>query len=82
MIRAALLLVAATGLAGCFGGKPPTCDKPREYQQSRSIAPLSVPEGLDTPDRNTTFTIPPATTPDDAVPPGTCLDQPPDYFGR
>jgi len=77
----AAVMVAAT-LAGCFGNRDVSCAKPREYQASRSIAPLQVPQGLDTPDPSTELKIPETTQSADASDAPGCLEQPPDYFGR
>jgi hypothetical protein len=86
VIRAAVragaaFLISITVLAGCFGRSENACVKPREYQASRSVEPLQVPEELDQPPAQAVEIPPP--------PPGAsgersqkCLDEPPDYFGR
>jgi len=77
----ATALVIAALLTGCFGRSENACVKPSEYQASRSVEPLQVPEDLDAPPGQG-VEIPP-------LPPGApaererrCLDEPPDYFGR
>ncbi len=84
-LRAISVMLLCGGLMGCFGSKEGVCAKPREYQASRSVQSLEVPEDLDAPP-NMGLEIP-------QVPPGEddeaqanqaqkCLDDPPDYFGR
>ncbi|MDJ0928364.1 MAG: hypothetical protein QNJ73_12035 [Gammaproteobacteria bacterium] len=79
----ALTLVAA--LSACGGDKKTAadiCDKPQEYQASRSVDDLSIPKDLDEPDRSGALVIPDehkAGVYPDGRP---CLERPPDYFGR
>jgi len=71
-------------LCGCAGGgSKRACSKPQEYQASESTASLTVPGGLDEPDRSGELVIPELRDenggPGDDQP---CLEQPPDYFDR
>ena len=79
------LAVAAlvSGLSGCFASGQPSCDKQQEYQESKGIEPLQVPDGLDEPDRSAGLSIP-ERSPDarDREKGAPCLQSPPDYFGR
>jgi uncharacterized lipoprotein len=88
------LILAACVLAGCFSSKDPNkgCDDVSEYQASRSVPGIVVPEGLSAPSHSSTFVVPPAgatTAGGDA--PGAasasqawaaCLPRPPDFFRR
>ena len=84
MRRNALTLIPFAGilLAGCFfGGGTQRCHKPQEYQSSRSIEPIDIPEGLNAPDESTKLVIPPGDLQRQPVPKGEpCLEKPPDYF--
>ena len=78
-------LTLALALSGCGGNKKTAediCDKPQEYQTSRSTEGLRIPDNLDEPDRSTALVIPDehkAGVYPDGRP---CLERPPDYFGR
>jgi uncharacterized lipoprotein len=80
--RIGLFLAAAALLSGChlFSRITPDCHTKQEYQRSAQVAPLKVPEGLDSPNTQGALVIP---TVDVAAPPpgpsDTCLDQPPRY---
>jgi len=78
-----LVVVLVCGLSGCFFGGRAACEKPKEYQDSDSIEPLRVPDGLDQPDRSAGLVIP-ELSPDaeKREQDGPCLEEPPDYFGR
>ena len=78
-----VVILCAIWLGGCFSsGKSTACYKPQEFQSSRDVEALQVPNDLDPPRREGILLIaegPRATQP---VPDGQpCLDQPPDYFG-
>ena len=81
--RSGLWLAVACLIGGCgmFGGGPSDCSKPQAYQESVSIDPVKVPEGLTEPDSTGTMAIP-ARSADSPVQPeeGPCLDAPPPYF--
>jgi uncharacterized lipoprotein len=80
--RVLILIVAATLTSGChlFGKLTPDCHTPQEYQRAGQVAPLKVPEGLDTPNTQGALVIPKV---DLAPPPpgrrDACLDVPPRY---
>ena len=83
MKRLALLLVpiAAMLLSGCFFGRSQSCNKPQEYQSSKSVKTIEVPAGLDTPEEPNKLVIPPGEMQTQPIPKGEpCLDEPPDYF--
>ena len=79
------VLTLAIALSACGGNKKTAsdiCDKPQEYQASRSADTLTIPENLDAPDRSGALVIPDehkAGVYPDGRP---CLERPPDYFGR
>lgn len=79
---AASLIAAAPLMDGCrlVHGFEPDCHKPQEYQRAVQVAPLKVPEGLDSPNTQGALVIP---TVGLALPPpgprDTCLDAPPRY---
>jgi uncharacterized lipoprotein len=83
-------ILAACALAGCFSSKDPNkgCDEVSEYQASRSVPGIVVPEGLSAPSHSSTFVVPPAGA--DAAgaaapapqPWAACLQRPPDFFRR
>ncbi len=80
-----VLLVMTSGLSGClFGGNKDQviCDEPREYQQSESTAPLTVPTGLDEPEREERLEIPGDESETEYPDGRPCLERPPDFFGR
>ena len=76
------LLITVAALAGCNRGyKPKACEKPKEYHEQRSIAPLEVPEDLDAPDPDASVQIPEVPGLEEGqAPRGPCLEEPPDYF--
>lgn len=73
---------AATLLGGCHivSRLNPDCHIKQEYQRASEVAPLKVPDGLDSPNTQGALVIPkvelapPAPGPKDA-----CLDLPPRY---
>jgi len=83
IVPAAAACIAATVfLSGChiFHGFEPDCHKPQEYQRAVQVAPLKVPEGLDSPNTQGALVIP--TVGLALPPPGrheACLDTPPRY---
>jgi uncharacterized lipoprotein len=80
--RVLILIAAATLTGGChlFGKLTPDCHTPQEYQRAGQVAPLKVPEGLETPNTQGALVIPKV---DLAPPPpgrrDACLDVPPRY---
>lgn len=75
-----VVTVLALALSGCkvFGGG--SCNKPREYTNSESVAPLKVPEGLDMPNTGSALRVPELDTPEQPRGPNDpCLDEPPRY---
>lgn len=84
LFRAALLgLLSVVALTGCFSSSPDkSCAKPKEYQRSTSLPELKIPEGLDTPERSSTMTVPPAPPAGEGGVVSDCLDRPPEYFRK
>jgi uncharacterized lipoprotein len=81
--RIIVFIGAATLLCGCHSISKrlnPDCHVKQEYQQARQVALLKVPEGLDSPNTQSSLVIP---TVELAPPPpraqDTCLDVPPRY---
>jgi uncharacterized lipoprotein len=80
-------IMAWIGAAALLGGchmisrrLDPDCHVRQEYQSARQVAPLTVPEGLDSPNTSTSLVIP--TVELSPPPPGakdTCMDVPPRY---
>jgi uncharacterized lipoprotein len=80
--RFLLLALALLALAGCNRtGKPSACEKPKEYHEQASIAPVDVPDDLDAPNPDDSVRIPDLPGLEDGpARPGPCLEEPPDYF--
>ena len=88
------VILAAFALAGCFSSKDPNegCDDVSEYQSSRSVPGIVVPEALSVPSRSSAFVVPPAGAEaaggdapgaSPAAQPGAaCLPRPPDFFRK
>jgi uncharacterized lipoprotein len=77
-----LALVAIAGIFTACASEP-VCDYDEEpYMAAASVAPLRAPEGLTTPDRSASLTIPapPPGAPAKPSGKGRCLDRPPSYF--
>ena len=80
--RIFMLIAAAALMSGChlFSKLTPDCHAPQEYQHAGQVAPLKVPEGLDSPNTQGTLVIPAVAL---ALPPpgpkDPCLDVPPHY---
>jgi uncharacterized lipoprotein len=80
--RIIIFLGSAALLCGCHIVRRlnPDCHVKQEYQRAAQVAPLKVPEGLDSPNTQGALVIPtvelapPAPGPKDA-----CLDLPPRY---
>ena len=80
--RIIVFTAAAALLSGCHivSRLNPDCHTRQEYQSASQVAPLKVPEGLDTPNTQGALVIPtvelapPAPGPKDS-----CLDLPPRY---
>ena len=84
IIRLATILALSLSLTACFfGGREKKCSKPQEYQASRSVKGIEVPEDLDKPDRRTPLNIPPPASGETEKPPADvpCLEEPPSYSG-
>ncbi len=82
--RLFVLGAAATLLSGCYNRiisrLNPDCHTRQEYQQALQVAPLKVPDGLDSPNIQGALVIP--TVEISPPPPGpkdACLDLPPRY---
>jgi uncharacterized lipoprotein len=80
MTHAALLALAGLLVAGCASRGEPRCDQVREYQSAGSIAPLTVPRDLASPERPGRLVIPEVPPPPPDAPLPGCLDRPPDFF--
>jgi uncharacterized lipoprotein len=80
--RIFMLIAAAALMSGChiFSKLTPDCHAPQEYQRAGQVAPLKVPEGLESPNTQGALVIPTVAL---ALPPpgskDTCLDVPPRY---
>lgn len=80
--RVFVLIAAAALMSGChlFSKLTPDCHTRQEYERAGEVAPLKVPEGLDSPNTQGALAIPnvglvlPPPGPKDA-----CLDLPPRY---
>jgi uncharacterized lipoprotein len=77
----AMAVIALLTVAGCHSLHERSCHKPGSYLGAKSVAPLVIPPGLDTPDRTNALRIPELNTP---VPPPRagrepCLDEPPPF---
>ncbi len=76
-----LVLITVPLLSGCFFGGSQSCNKAQEYQSSKSVKPLEVPAGLESPQEPNKLVIPPGEKQTQPRPKGEpCLDEPPDYF--
>jgi uncharacterized lipoprotein len=80
-MAAVIALLSVSGCHMMHAMHERSCHKPQPYQSSKSVAPLVIPPGLDTPDRTNTLRIPELNTP--APPARTakqpCLDEPPPF---
>jgi uncharacterized lipoprotein len=82
-VRIIVFIGSATLLCGCHAFSKrlnPDCHVRQEYQLARQVAPLTVPEGLDSPNTQGALAIP--TVELAPPPPGAhdaCLDVPPRY---
>jgi uncharacterized lipoprotein len=77
----ALFMAAIVLAAGCSLFRPQAnCQKPQDYEASKSIPRLHVPPGMDAPDTRDALVIPEVTAPE-APRTGGCLDEPPSYRG-
>ncbi len=76
-----LLLLA---LAGCRLLGANSCHAPQPYMSAKTVAPLKIPPGLDSPDTSNALRIPALNEP--APPPRKgkepCLDEPPPFKVR
>ena len=81
-MRLLTVLLLSCLLAGCFfGGRSKKCNKPQEYQESRSVGGIEVPDDLDRP-RRAPMEIPPVSGDTNQRPPSApCLEEPPSYSG-
>ena len=84
-IAVAFLVAVLCATSGCnpFRRKSAdlVCKGPEGYAEARSVAPLQIPPGLESPDTRNALRIPDLNTPE--PPPRTqaqgCLDEPPPY---
>jgi uncharacterized lipoprotein len=81
MIRIGAGLLALLALGGCKLFKGASCHEPQAYETARSVPPLQVPAGLESPATKSALKIPDLKTPErkrGATEP--CLDEPPSYY--
>lgn len=82
-------VLCACLLTGCFGGAGLGCGDTSRYANSRSAAPLRVPDDLSLPDESDSLSVPPpprgeaakaqdASADDDRH----CLEMPPDFSNK
>jgi len=82
MTRLLLLLPGLVLIGGCHVRTllEPDCHRPQEYQRAAQVAPLKVPEGLDSPNVSGARVIPEvAVTPPPVSAKDACLDAPPRF---
>jgi uncharacterized lipoprotein len=83
LVRTSVLVAGMALLCGChFVSKRlnPDCHSKQEYQHARQLAPLKVPQGLDTPNTQGALAIPNVDlAPPPPGPKDACLDSPPHY---
>jgi len=82
--RFVVISASATLLSGCFSHivsrLNPDCHTRQEYERAAEVAPLKVPDGLDTPNTQGALVIPTVgITPPPPGPKDACLDLPPKY---
>ena len=81
--RIALSLAATSLLCGChhiMSRLNPDCHAKQEYQHAAQVAPLKVPEGLDSPNTQGALVIPTVElAPPPPGPKDACQDLPPKY---
>jgi uncharacterized lipoprotein len=80
--RVLLLVAAAALMCGChlFSKLTPDCHTPQDYQRAGQVAPLKVPEGLNSPNTQGALVIPAVMlAPPPPGPKDACLDVPPRY---
>jgi uncharacterized lipoprotein len=86
VLKLGLTFAAVVALAGChpiraLKSRELSCHVKQPYMAATSIAPLKIPQGLDTPDTTNALHIPPLNEP--APPPRKgrepCLDSPPQF---
>ena len=81
--RIPVFLAAATLLGGCshiVSRLNPDCHTRQEYQHATQVAPLKVPDGLDSPNTQGALVIPAVEySPPPPGPKDACLDLPPKY---
>jgi uncharacterized lipoprotein len=80
----ALAPILAASVAACSSwsnGNP--CESKEEYQDSQSVAPISVPAGLDHPDPTARLDVPNEPKPAEPLSQSAgCLELPPNYFDK
>src|SRR5262245_46040834 len=81
--RGRVLGVAVVALvaAGCHSMRAKSCHNPQPYMDAKSVAPLQIPPGLDSPDTTNALRIPRLAEPERPARKGKdpCLDEPPPY---
>lgn len=84
MCRLLWLMPLLLALDGCRTLRANSCHAPQPYASARSVAPLKIPAGLDSPDTTSALRIPALAEP--APPPRKgkepCLDEPPPFKVR
>jgi uncharacterized lipoprotein len=83
LVRTMVFLGGATLLSGCHyisARLNPDCHQKQEYQHSREVAALKVPDGMDNPNTKDSLVIPTVElAPPPPGPHDACFDQPPHY---
>jgi uncharacterized lipoprotein len=76
-----LLLVLLLEAGGCRSLRNRQCHGPQPYQKATSVAPLTIPPGLDAPDTTNALRLPQLKEPAPPARTGKqpCLDQPPPF---
>jgi uncharacterized lipoprotein len=86
MLKLGLVLAVSLTVAGChpiraLKARAYSCHNTQAYMAARSVAPLTIPTGLDVPDSTNALKVPDLKEP--APPPRKghepCLDEPPQY---
>jgi uncharacterized lipoprotein len=81
-VRIIVFCASAAILCGCHLASRfnPDCHTRQEYQAARQVEPLKVPEGLDSPNTQSSLVIPTVElAPPPPGPKDACLDVPPRY---
>ncbi|MDE2295358.1 MAG: hypothetical protein KGL36_07870 [Gammaproteobacteria bacterium] len=78
LIRALTIATVAALMAGCHLLRP-RCGGLEDYRSAEVIAPLRVPDGMQTPDSKEALRIPPPAAGAPLASKDRCLEKPPQY---